>query len=97
VGAAVEIAAGLRTIAVGRDPARIAQTVSPVGGGEVAEHLPAHRGRPEKRVPSCADCHGPGRGDSAFAHLMRPVATRLTPEQMRGVAACYAPLPPGRE
>lgn len=82
----------------------------------------AHRGVPEKRVPSCADCHGPGatrrnpaypvlagqdasylvlqlelfrnehRGGSAFAHLMRPVAARLTPEQMRDVAAYYASL-----
>lgn len=86
----------------------------------------AHSGVPEKRVPSCADCHGPGairrnpaypdlagqdagylvlqldlfkkehRGGSAFAHLMRPVAARLTPEQMRDVAAYYASLGPGR-
>lgn len=87
----------------------------------------AHQGVPAKRIPSCADCHGPGatrrnpaypslagqdasylvlqlelfhnehRGGSAFAHLMRPVAKRLTPEQMRDVAAYYASLAPGRE
>jgi cytochrome c553 len=33
------------------------------------------------------------RGGSAYAHLMRPVATRLTPEQMRDVALYYASLP----
>jgi cytochrome c553 len=82
----------------------------------------AHRGIPGQRVPSCADCHGPGatrrnpvypelagqdagylvlqlqlfqggrRGGSAWAHLMRPVASRLTPEQMRDVAAYYESL-----
>ncbi|HEX7182894.1 MAG TPA: c-type cytochrome [Thermoanaerobaculia bacterium] len=87
----------------------------------------AHRGVPEKRVPSCADCHGPGairrkpiypelagqyagylvqqlqlfqkehRGGTPFAHLMHPVASRLTPEQMRDVAAYYESLAPGRE
>lgn len=85
----------------------------------------ASRGIPRQRVPSCADCHGPGatrrnaaypvlagehagylvlqlelfkkghRGGSAYAHLMRPVATRLTPEQMRDVALYYESLPPG--
>jgi cytochrome c553 len=84
----------------------------------------AHRGVPEKRVPSCADCHGPGavrrkpiypnlagqyagylvqqlqlfqkehRGGTPFAHLMHPVAARLTPEQMRDVAAYYESLGP---
>ena len=34
------------------------------------------------------------RGGSAYAHLMRPVAARLTPEQMRDVALYYAALPP---
>ena len=90
----------------------------------------AHRGIPSQKVPSCADCHGPGgnrrnphypvlagqyagylvqqlqlfqqrhRGGSAYAHLMRPVASRLTPDQMRDVALYYASLParsPGRE
>ena len=33
------------------------------------------------------------RGGSAYAHLMRPVAARLTPEQMRDVALYYASLP----
>ena len=33
------------------------------------------------------------RGGSAYARLMRPVATRLTPEQMRDVALYYASLP----
>ena len=33
------------------------------------------------------------RGGSAYAHLMRPVAARLTPEQMRDVALYYAALP----
>lgn len=32
------------------------------------------------------------RGGTAYAHLMRPVATRLTPEQMRDVALYYASL-----
>jgi cytochrome c553 len=33
------------------------------------------------------------RGGSAYAHLMRPVATRLTPQQMRDVALYYESLP----
>lgn len=33
------------------------------------------------------------RGGSAYAHLMRPVASRLTPEQIRDVALYYASLP----
>lgn len=33
------------------------------------------------------------RGGSAYAHLMRPVANRLTLEQMRDVALYYASLP----
>jgi cytochrome c553 len=36
------------------------------------------------------------RGGSAYAHLMSPVATRLTPEQMRDVALYYASLPAAR-
>jgi cytochrome c553 len=82
----------------------------------------AHRGVPSRRVPACAECHGPGtgrrnplyprlagqsadylvlqlglfqqgnRGGSAYAHLMRPVASRLTPEDMRAVAAYYDSL-----
>jgi cytochrome c553/cytochrome c5 len=34
------------------------------------------------------------RGGTAYAHLMRPVAAHLTPEQMRAVATYYASLPP---
>lgn len=34
------------------------------------------------------------RGGSAYAHLMRSVASRLTPEQMRDVALYYASLSP---
>lgn len=86
----------------------------------------AHRGVPDGRVPSCADCHGPGhprphpanpelagqfadylvlqlelfksqqRGGSPRAHLMTPVATRMTADQMRDVAAYYASLTPTR-
>jgi cytochrome c553/cytochrome c5 len=37
------------------------------------------------------------RGGTAYAHLMRPVATRLTLEQMRDVALYYASLPAARE
>jgi cytochrome c553 len=37
------------------------------------------------------------RGGSAYAHLMRPVATRLTHEQMRDVALYYASLPTARD
>jgi cytochrome c553 len=85
----------------------------------------ASRGIPSQRVPSCADCHGPGgsrrnphypvlagqyadylvlqlelfkkqqRGGSAYAHLMRPVAARLTREQMRDVAFYYESLGSG--
>ena len=33
------------------------------------------------------------RGGSAYAHLMRPVASRLTPQQMRDVALYYESLP----
>jgi len=33
------------------------------------------------------------RGGSAYAHLMRPVAAGLTPEQMRDVAVYFAALP----
>jgi cytochrome c553 len=84
----------------------------------------ALRGVPERGIPSCKDCHGPGgaghnpaypglpgqyasyivlqlelfkerrRGGSPFAHLMDQVAPRLTPEEMRDVAAYYASLPP---
>jgi cytochrome c553 len=36
------------------------------------------------------------RGGSAYAHLMRPVATRLTYAQMRDVALYYAALSPAR-
>jgi len=35
------------------------------------------------------------RGGSAYAHLMHPVASGLTPEQMRDVALYYASLTPG--
>ncbi|MBW3541694.1 MAG: c-type cytochrome [Planctomycetes bacterium] len=37
------------------------------------------------------------RGGSAYAHLMHPVASRLTPEQMRDVAAYYRALPPAND
>jgi cytochrome c553 len=37
------------------------------------------------------------RGGTAYAHLMRPVAQRLTPEQMRDVALYYASLAPTRD
>ena len=37
------------------------------------------------------------RGGTAYAHLMRPVAARLTPEQMRDVALYYASLPGARD
>jgi cytochrome c553 len=33
------------------------------------------------------------RGGSAYAHLMRPVASRLTLQQMRDVALYYESLP----
>jgi cytochrome c553 len=36
------------------------------------------------------------RGGTPYAHLMRPIATRLTPEQMRDVALYYAALPAAR-
>lgn len=36
------------------------------------------------------------RGGSEFAHVMQPVAGRLTPEQMRDVAAYYSSLAPSR-
>jgi cytochrome c553 len=82
----------------------------------------ASHGIPSQRVPSCADCHGPGairrnpaypvlagqfadylvlqlelfkeqqRGGSAYARLMRPVASRLTLQQMRDVALYYESL-----
>lgn len=87
----------------------------------------ASQGIPGQKVPSCADCHGPGgsrrnpnypvlagqyagyvalqlhlfqqqhRGGSPYAHLMRPVAARLTPDQMHDVAVYYASLAPGQE
>lgn len=82
----------------------------------------ASQGIPARKVPSCADCHGPGghrrnptypilagqyadylalqlqlfqqqhRGGWDYAHLMHPVALRMTPDQMRDVAAYYASL-----
>jgi cytochrome c553 len=101
------------------------------GGGPVDKPPPGSvaRGReiavngiPDRRIPSCIDCHGPGRsmrnpaypnlsgqyadyivlqlelfksgrrGGSPYSHLMRPVAARLTLEQMRDVASYYASL-----
>lgn len=83
----------------------------------------AARGIPERKVPSCADCHGPAaaprnpaypalagqhadylelqlelfkrgrRGGSRYAHVMRHVADRLGPEEMRAAALYYASLP----
>lgn len=79
----------------------------------------AEQGIPDRRVPACIECHGPGarrgkpeypslagqpagylelqlalfkeerRGGTAYAHLMKPVASRLTPEQARDVAAYF--------
>ena len=37
------------------------------------------------------------RGGTAYAHVMRPVAARLTPEQMRVVALYFASLPPATD
>ncbi|PCC68825.1 c-type cytochrome [Nannocystis exedens] len=84
----------------------------------------AYLGVPERRVPSCTDCHGPGfpdrslaapglagqyaeylvlqlelfrsrqRGGGSHAHLMDPVASRMTSEQMYDVAMYYSSLPP---
>ncbi len=84
----------------------------------------ATRGIPSRRVPSCADCHGPAprrknaayprlagqhagylalqlelfkreqRGGSPYAHLMKPVASRLSADEMLDVARYYASLPP---
>jgi cytochrome c553 len=103
------------------DPA--AGDAAALGRGEAI----ARRGLPERGVPACMDCHGPGghrrnpayptlagqyagylvlqlelfharrRGGSPFAHLMEHVAPRLTPDQMRDVAAYYASLPFGGE
>jgi cytochrome c553 len=86
-------------------------------GKSIAQH-----GIPERRVPSCVDCHGPSseprnpvfpilagqyadylvlqlklfqthqRGGSPYAHLMHPMAARLTPTDMRDVALYYASL-----
>ena len=82
----------------------------------------ASRGIAARKVPACADCHGPSpsrkndaypilagqfadylvlqlelfksgrRGGSRYAHLMRPVAAGLTPEQIRDVALYYESL-----
>ncbi|MGH9323024.1 MAG: c-type cytochrome [Vicinamibacteria bacterium] len=79
-------------------------------------------GVPQRRVPSCSDCHGPTdrsrkpnyprlagqnasylelqlqlfhagrRGGSPYAHLMHPVAKRLTKDQRKDVALYYASL-----
>jgi cytochrome c553 len=87
----------------------------------------AEGGIPERRVPACSACHGPGttprnpiypelagqypeylalqlmlfrndvRGGTAYAHIMRMVASRLTPEQIRAAALYYASLPPALE
>jgi cytochrome c553 len=37
------------------------------------------------------------RGGTPYAHIMRMVAARLTPEQIAAVAAYYASLPPATE
>lgn len=80
-------------------------------------------GLPEKLVPACSTCHGPGshqrnatypllsgqyaeyirlqlslfkeerRGGTAYRGIMRKVASQLTDEEMRAVAAYYASLP----
>jgi cytochrome c553 len=100
-------------------PAMDADSTSAAARGQ----LIVTQGIPAQRVPSCADCHGPGatqrnpaypllagqwadylvlqlelfkrgeRGGSRYAHLMRTVATRLKPAQMRDVAEYYASLP----
>lgn len=105
----------------GPAPVRTADRAAIERGREIAR-----RGIPGQKVPSCADCHGPGgtrrnphypvlagqyasylfqqlqlfqqqhRGGSSYAHLMRPVAARLTPDQMRDVAMYYASLAAGR-
>ena len=54
----------------------------PVLAGQYAEYL----------VLQLQLFHEEKRGGSAYAHLMHPVATRLTPEQMRDVALYYASL-----
>lgn len=62
--------------AVRRNPAY------PVLAGQYAEYL----------VLQLELFHKEQRGGSAYAHLMHPVATRLTAEQMRDVALYYASL-----
>lgn len=108
-----QMASHFSSVAVPTAPSRAA----PARGIAIAT-----RGIPSKKVPPCADCHGPSpvrnndayprlggqssrylvlqlelfrsgkRGGSAYAHLMRPVAAALTPEEMRDVALYYESL-----
>lgn len=85
----------------------------------------ATEGLPDKLVPACVSCHGPGthrrnpnypklagqyaeyiqlqlslfkdrrRGGTSYRNIMHKVASQLTDEQMRAVAAYFASLPPG--
>lgn len=78
---------------------------------------------PDKRVPACVTCHGPGgtrrnphyprlagqyadyillqltlfkaqtRGGTPYHHIVERVASQLTDEDMRAVAAFFASLP----
>jgi len=87
----------------------------------------AMRGLPDRLVPPCTECHGPGptrrnehypklagqyeeylrqqlslfksgrRGGTPFHHIMHKVASQLTEEQVRAVAAYYASLPLQRD
>lgn len=82
----------------------------------------AHHGIQSQKIPSCADCHGPGatptkdayprlsgqyasylvqqlelfasqhRGGSPYAHLMHPIAPKLSEQQQQDVAAFYESL-----
>lgn len=55
---------------------------------------PLHAGQPaDYLVLQLELFKGGRRGGSAYAALMRPIASRLTAEQMRDVAAYYASLP----
>jgi len=59
----------------------------PVLAGQYADHIELQLDLFKQRQ----------RGGSAYAHLMYPVADRLTPEQMRAVARYYASLAESRD
>jgi cytochrome c553 len=112
-----EMALFYAALEIDADSAENASPGSVARGREIAEN-----GVPDRRVPSCVDCHGPGRstrnpaypnlsgqyadyivlqlelfksgrrGGSHYSHLMQPVATRLSSDQMRDVASYYASL-----